>query len=104
MYNQITVRSNFHHVPIIYGWQLSDKEKREFNYYSSLSDLHEASFFRYKGRVYNIEEFSIFQDKDRPDVFKKWEAFSNDCFRSGLVIRYAPNTDFECLQVGEWGF
>lgn len=101
MADQITVRSNFHHVDIIYGWQLTEKEKRQFSY-SSLAELHEASFFRYKGRVHDMEEFSIFQDKDRPDAFKKWEAYSNDTYSSGLVIRFAPDTDYECLQVGYW--
>ena len=44
----------------------------------------------------------IFQDKTRPDEFKKWEAYSNYTYSSGLVIRYAPETDFECLQIGYW--
>lgn len=98
----ITIRSNFHKIDILAGWQLSNKEKRQFYYYSSLSDLHEASFFRYRGRVYDMEEFSIFQDANRPDAFKNWEAYSNDTYSSGLVIRFAPDTNFECIQVGYW--
>lgn len=97
----ITVRSNFHKIDVICGWQLTDKEKREFTY-STLSDLHEASFFRYKGRVHDMENFTIFQDGNRPAAFKNWEAYSNDTYSSGLVIRFAPDTNFECIQVGYW--
>lgn len=102
MADRITIRSNFHKIDIVCGWQLTDREKREFDYYSTLSELHEASFFRYKGRVYDMGEFCIFQDKNRPKEFQAWEAYSSYTYSSGLVIRFAPDTDFECIQVGYW--
>ena len=44
---------------IIYGFELSDKEKEQFDY---LDNIDECSFFRYKGELYDLGEFMRVDD------------------------------------------
>jgi hypothetical protein len=68
----------------IYGFELTEKEKEEFDYYSP-DELNDATFFRYKGRLYDLGEFMRF---DSPTLFKGWDGYSSDSFFSGVLVRY----------------
>lgn len=78
------VFGNNHLVPITYGFELSEKEKKEFNYLEE-EELESASFFRYKGNVYNLGEFGRVE-KNHP-FFKIFDGFTADTFFSGIAIK-----------------
>lgn len=80
------------HVPrdIIYGFQLSPKEREDFDYYSD-DELDERQFFRYRGSVYDTSEFYPWL------TLPKWDGFRSDSFFSGVAIKYVD--DFERVVV-----
>ena len=86
---------------IIYGFELSDKEKEQFDY---LDDIDECSFFRYKGDIYDMGEFiridqSIVPHPQR-SAWENWHGYSSDSFFSGVLVRYAG--DYESVIVGRY--
>ena len=93
--------------PILYGYELTEKEKAEFDY---LDDVDNAQFFRFKGLLYDIGEFSriISQgsnrchptESDNPD-FAGWNGYLSDSFFSGVLIKWA-DPDCETLIVGAY--
>lgn len=84
--------------PILYGYELSEKEKQEFDY---LEDIDSASFFRYKGAVYDLREFQPVTDvMTNCHGFKDWHGYCGDSFFSGVVIKYMRG--FEDVIIGRW--
>lgn len=84
---------------IIYGFELSDKEKEQFDY---LDNIDECSFFRYKGEIYNLGEFMridkvIAPHPQRPG-WENWQGYSSDSYFSGVLVRYT--SDNESVIVG----
>ena len=66
---------------MIYGYELTDKEKAEFDYYAP-DVLGAALFFRYKGNVYDIGEFLL-----APESLKPWHGYSSVSYFKGIVIK-----------------
>lgn len=67
------------------AYQLSKKERKEFDYlYWEKIDNWEdsATFFRYKGRLYDLGEFVV-----TPESMKPWHGMSADSAFSGVLIR-----------------
>lgn len=84
---------------IIYGFELSDKEKEQFDY---LDNIDECSFFRYKGEIYGLGEFMridkvIAPHPQRPG-WENWQGYSSDSYFSGVLVRYT--SDNESVIVG----
>lgn len=78
----ITVTTNNHQRPVLYGSDLTDAERAEFDYIDWQAD--DATFFRYRGQVYDLSEFI----ESVPLSVHGWDAYRADSFFSGLVIRY----------------
>lgn len=86
---------------IIYGFELSNKEKEQFDY---LDDVDQCSFFRYKGDIYDLGEFMridkvISPHPQRPG-WEEWDGYSSDSYFSGTLVRYA--SDYESVIVGRY--
>lgn len=68
------------------GWyQLSEKEREEFDYldWAAIDDGRDsATFFKYKGRLYDLGEFVI-----TPESLKPWDGMAGDSAFSGVLIR-----------------
>ena len=88
----ITVKTNNIPRDVVTGAQLDDREKAEFDYYTN-DELENASFFRYKGGVYDIGEFLY-----TPESLQPWQGHSPTTYFSGVVIRYTD--DMESVIVG----
>lgn len=75
--------------PIVYGFELSEKEKAEFDY---LDDIENGQFFRYKGIVYDIDQFINIGRNIAPHPQREgWENFhgyQNDSLFSGVLIKF----------------
>lgn len=76
----LTIRTN--NAPRnLLGWHdLTAKEQAEFDY---IDDPESATFFRYRGWPYDLNE--MLSAHDMP--FKGWDGYSSDSFFSGIVIR-----------------
>ena len=80
----LRIVTNNHTRPLIPFYLLDEKQqayaRKEFDWDKNIED---SSFFIYKGRMYHSEEFVM--SKEIPG----WDAYSNDSFFSGVVVKYA---------------
>ena len=74
---------------LIHGYELTDKEREEFDYLSS-DELFERDFFRYKGNVYDMGEFMRITDtmELHDSQLKEWHGYMADSYFSGILVRY----------------
>lgn len=100
----VTIRTNFHHRDVIDAWSLTPAERKEFDYldWSGIEEgTASASFFRYRGQLYDIGEFTtdygITRGTGLPDYLARWDAYMSESFFSALAIRYVD--DFEGIVV-----
>ena len=97
------VISNYHWNNLVYGYELTDKEKSEFDYISD-EDIDSHNFIRYRGNVIDPSEFMATPNNEpaRQELneLSTWHGYQSDSFFSGLVIRYS--SDFEQYQIGTY--
>lgn len=94
----LTVTTNNHHRPVLQAWELTDAERAEFDYldWAAIEAGNDsASFFRYRGQVYDLGDFV----ESPPLEVNGWDAFQSDSFFSGIVIRYCQG-DEDSVVVG----
>lgn len=74
--------------PIIYGYELTDKEKLDFDFLSD-EEIICTEFFRYKGDVEYLGDYMAFRHESCfSDIDKnKWHGYKSDSFFSALLIR-----------------
>ena len=80
--------------PLIYGYELTDSEKEDFEYINA-SEIESSSFFRYKGEVYDPNEFMCIDSVmilHHPE-FKAWDGYQSDSYFSGILINYDNNCE-----------
>lgn len=96
----LTIKTNNIPRPVIYAYELTAKERVEFDYYD-IADLEMRRFFRYKGNVYDLAEFMRVTDTMKNcHGFNGWDGYYSDSFFSGILIRYADN--FESVIVATY--
>lgn len=99
----MTVRITTNNVPrlLIDSYQLSEKEREEFDYvdWQGVEEGREsATFFRYRGRLYDLGEF---QYTGQTGNFSGWDGYQSDSFFSGIVVRYVKD-DTDYVVVGTY--
>lgn len=90
----LKIFGNNHLVPIMYGFELSDKEKKEFDYYDD-EEILDQMFFRYKGQMYDFGEFMRVDLKNSPfeECPIKFHGHHSDSFFSGILISWIDGDD-----------
>jgi len=91
--NELKIISNYQRRAMIYGYELTEKEKAEFDYLSP-EELECHDFFRYKGEIYDPAEFERIDKRHFPELARNWDGVHNDSFFSGILVKYP---------VEEWG-
>ncbi|MFZ2992431.1 MAG: hypothetical protein WA061_01835 [Microgenomates group bacterium] len=86
----LKIFGNNHDVPIIYGYELSDKWKKEFDYYDA-EELENNAFFKYKNWVFDLGEFMRVDGKNCPfeECPIKFDGHKSDSFFSGVLIKWS---------------
>jgi hypothetical protein len=74
---------------LLYWWDLTDKERAQFDYYTEDDG---ATFFRYRGEVYDLGEFMRWNNPASP-TRAAWDGFRSDSFFSGLAVRFVENNE-----------
>jgi hypothetical protein len=75
--------TNHQYRNLTYGYELSDKEKAEFDYIDEEEmDMH--NFLRYRGEVIDFDEFL-----HSPNI-NGWDGIRGDSFFSGVVVKIDP--------------
>lgn len=87
-HTQMKVITNNHWHDVVYCYELTDEEQKEFDYIDNIDD---ARFFRYRGVVYDIDDF------ERTSI-EGWEGIMCESFFSAIVIKF--DTDGEKVKVG----
>ena len=73
---------------VVYGWELSEKERAEFDYldFSEEGEGAYAMFFRYKGWVYHLGDAMRVEEGD--SLCKGWHGYFGESFFSAVVFKY----------------
>lgn len=91
--------TNHHWHNFLYGSELTEKERADFDY---VEDIDTHSFFRYRGCVYDPDEFMRTPQNEpaRQELNKlsAWDGYQSDSYFSGVVLKYSQ--DCEQYQVG----
>jgi hypothetical protein len=95
----MTLKIKTNNVPreVICGIELTNKERKEFDYIKD-EDFDCHSFFRYKGQVYDLNEFMRTGPGEIHDA--GWQGYASDSYFSGTIIKYVDN--FERVIVGTY--
>jgi len=93
--DKVKIFGNGHDIPIIYGYELSDKWKKEFDYYDE-EELDGNMFFSYKGWIYDMGEFMRVDSNNSPfeECPIKFDGYKSDSFFSGILIRFSDDNEF----------
>ena len=81
------IRTNKVPREILSGFELTDKERKEFDYLSE-DELSEQRFARYRDWVYDLGDMMA-----APESLKGWDAAHADSYFSGVLFKYTD--DFE---------
>lgn len=103
--DKITIVGNGIPREIIYGFELSKKEKTEFDWMDN-EEIMDAQFFRFRGQLYALAEIMAVHNSvhnpNTPEWMKEFDGYMSDSFFSGILIKFGSN-DFpdetECVRV-----
>ena len=70
---------------LIYGYELTDKQKQDFDY---ITDIDSHDFVKYKNNIYDLSEFMSIESIDS---LKGWHGYSSDSYFSGTLVKYIDN-------------
>jgi hypothetical protein len=82
--------------PFIYGHELTEKEKKELDYYDwndENADCHSGVFFRYRGWTYDLSQI-LRVDMDG------WDGAESQTYSSGILVKVSK--DGEYYKVGRY--
>lgn len=94
------VRTNNVPRPVVYGYELTERERAEFDYLEWDGDDAEGlsrQFFRYKGQVYDLGDCMRVEPMN--SLCKGWDGYFGESFFSAVVVRYVD--DCERVVVGQ---
>lgn len=73
--------------PIVYGFELSEKEKEEFDYMTE-EEIECAEFFRYRGWTYYLGDFMRVENAREGELLYGWDGIHTDSFFSAIVLKW----------------
>jgi len=86
---KITTNNQYRH--ILYFHELKQDEQDELK--DSYDGAEESSFFRYRGHVYDLNEFMRVNDalngKGVKHALYGWDCYHNESFFSSVLVKYS---------------
>lgn len=87
-----TIKTNHQQRPILYWYELTEKEQAEFDYLDNEEVQEWATFVRYKGNVYHMQDVMAINRREcLPLGFHKWDGYVSDSFFSGVLFKYSQD-------------
>jgi len=87
--------TNNHFKEILSFFDLTEKEQNEIK--DNYDTIEESSFFRYRGQVYDLNEFMRVNDslngQGQDHVLYGWDGYHNESFFSSVLVKYSSCTD-----------
>ena len=80
--SNIKIMTNNKPRQLIYGYELTDKQKQDFDY---IEDINSHDFVKYKNNIYDLSEFMRIENNDS---LKDWDGYSSDSYFSGTLVKY----------------
>ena len=80
--SNIKIMTNNKPRQLIYGYELTDKQKQDFDY---IEDIDSHDFVKYKNNIYDLSEFMRVENNSS---LKGWEGYSSDSYFSGTLVKY----------------
>ena len=80
--NNIKIITNNKPRQLIYGYELTDKQKQDFDY---IEDFDSHDFVKYKNNIYDLSEFMRIETIDS---LKDWHGYNSDSSFSGTLVKY----------------
>jgi hypothetical protein len=95
MTGELKIRTNCQPRNVLRWWDLTDKERAEFDYIAENDATTEgAEFGRYRGVVYDLHDMERgFGGAAMPEQFEGWDNYQSDSYFSGILIRWVDNGD-----------
>lgn len=76
--------------PIIYGYELSDKERQEFDYIEWADEFSiNREFFRYKGNLYDLGDCMRVEPTN--GLCAGWHGYFGESYFSAVVVKYTDD-------------
>ncbi len=72
--------------PLICGYELTEKEKRDFDYIPA-DEIDGYYFVRYKGQIYDFSEFLTVNSEE----LKEWDGIYGQSVFCGVLIKIVDN-------------
>jgi len=89
------ITTNNHYRMILSFFDLTEKEQNEIK--DNYDTIEESSFFRYRGLVYDLNEFMRVNDslngKGQDHEMYGWDGYHNDSFFSSVLVKYSSSND-----------
>ena len=80
--------------PLLDWWDLTDKEKAEFEWLETGEEQCTAVFFRYRGQVYCLDEFTR---TNSDELLSDWDGLYATSAFSGVLVKYIHGLDDEIV-------
>lgn len=101
MNNSASVKTN--NVPrhIIYGYELPESARSEFDYLDD-EEFQTRHFFKYKGNYYDLNDCTGIYDNNLPadSALRGWQGYYGESYFSAVLIKYTD--DNESVIVGQY--
>ena len=86
--------SNNHWHNFLYGYELPESVRADFDY---LDDISEGTFLKYRGRYYDLSEFSAISGTIAPHPQRpgwgNYDAYMSDSFFSGVLLKLSDDNE-----------
>ncbi len=90
----VKIFGNNHLVPLIYGNELSDKEKKEYDFLDE-EELETSQFFRFKNWTYYLGNFMrLSNNSPFENCPIKFDGHAGDTFFSGVLVTFCEDNEF----------
>jgi hypothetical protein len=103
--DELTIITNNVPRDILDGYELTKEEREEFDYlnWEAIEEGSDsASFFRYRGELYDLGEFMSTRGMPEFSPLVKWDGYSSDSYFSGTLVRYVDQDHDMRVVVGRF--
>lgn len=110
------IKTNNQPRPVLYWYDLTDKERAELDYIDTETARDDFRGFRYKGAVYDLGEFSVIRTREQQarslhhtahtaedgSPLAAWHAIQTDSYFSGVLVRLSRCGDEVTAALATW--
>lgn len=87
--SELKIITNHRPRELLRWYDLTDKERAEFDYIDTEQRQEEAEFVRYRGATYDLHDMERGLGMAKmPPQFSGWDNYASDSFFSGILIRW----------------